>query len=57
MREIIFILLFSFALSLVLCALAVPLLRRLGAGQNILSYVTEHAKKKGTPTMHMMRVL
>ena len=51
MREIIFILLFSFALSLVLCALAVPLLRRLGAGQNILSYVTEHAKKKGTPTM------
>lgn len=50
-REIIVCLLFSFALSLVLCAAEIPLLRRLGAGQNILGYVKEHKSKGGTPTM------
>ncbi len=44
-------LLLSFALSLPLCAAEIPLLRRVGAGQNILSYVKEHASKGGTPTM------
>ncbi len=51
MRTPLFVLLLSFLLSAVLCALALPLLKRLGAGQNILSYVKEHASKKGTPTM------
>ncbi len=41
----------SFALSLALCALEIPLLKRLGAGQNILHYVKEHMAKSGTPTM------
>lgn len=43
--------LIAFALSLVLCAAEIPLLKRLGAGQNILSYVKEHKSKGGTPTM------
>lgn len=51
MRTYIVVLLCAFALSLALCAAAVPLLRRLGAGQNILGYVKEHEKKGGTPTM------
>ena len=37
----------SFALLLVL----IPVLRRMKAGQNILSYVKEHKSKGGTPTM------
>lgn len=41
----------AFALSLVLCALLRPLLRRLKAGQYILGYVKEHKDKVGTPTM------
>ncbi len=41
----------AFALSLVFCLVLIPLLRRLKAGQNILVYVKEHAKKSGTPTM------
>ena len=51
MKEILCYLLLSFALSLALCTLLIPLLRRLGAGQNILHYVKEHANKGGTPTM------
>ena len=43
--------LFSFALSFVFCLVLIPVLRRLKAGQNILSYVKEHKKKSGTPTM------
>ena len=41
----------SFSLSFLLCAFEIPLLKRLGAGQNILHYVKEHAGKGGTPTM------
>lgn len=41
----------AFALSLVFCLVLIPILRRLKAGQNILVYVKEHAKKSGTPTM------
>ncbi len=41
----------SFALSLALCAAEIPLLKKLGAGQNILCYVKEHKTKGGTPTM------
>ena len=51
MREIIWCLLLSFALSLVLCAAEIPLLKKLGTGQNILHYVKEHKHKSGTPTM------
>ena len=41
----------AFFLSLVLCLLITPLLRRLKAGQYILGYVKEHKDKSGTPTM------
>ncbi len=51
MHELVLCLLTGFALSLPLCAAEIPLLRRAGAGQNILCYVKEHAKKGGTPTM------
>ncbi len=51
MRLALICLLASCILSLGLCALEIPLLRRLGTGQNILSYVKEHKSKGGTPTM------
>lgn len=41
----------AFFLSLLFCFLLIPMLRRLKAGQNILSYVKEHKGKSGTPTM------
>ena len=41
----------AFMFSFVFCLLLIPVLRRLRAGQNILSYVKEHEKKSGTPTM------
>lgn len=51
MQNIIIAVLIAFALSLVLCAAAIPVLKKAGSGQHILSYVKEHAKKEGTPTM------
>lgn len=50
-RNIILCLLCSFLLSLALCFGEIPLLRKLGAGQNILHYVKEHKNKQGTPSM------
>ncbi|MGN1234489.1 MAG: phospho-N-acetylmuramoyl-pentapeptide-transferase, partial [Christensenellaceae bacterium] len=41
----------AFGLSLLLCALLIPFLRRRKMGQNILSYVKEPSSKAGTPTM------
>ncbi len=41
----------SFVLSWIFCKITIPLLRKAKAGQNILSYVEEHKKKSGTPTM------
>lgn len=41
----------AFALSFVFCWILIPILRKLKAGQNILSYVKEHKNKGGTPTM------
>ncbi len=41
----------AFALSCALCPLLISILRKMGAGQNILVYVKEHSKKSGTPTM------
>ncbi len=47
--------LFATVLAFVLSALSlrvwIPMLRKWKAGQNILSYVKEHKKKGGTPTM------
>ena len=43
--------LLAFALSFVFCKILIPILRKLKAGQNILSYVKEHKEKGGTPTM------
>lgn len=42
---------FSCGLSIALCVCLIPLLKKVHAGQNILSYVKEHEKKSGTPTM------
>ncbi len=44
-------LLISFCFSLATFLPAIPLLRRIKAGQPILSYVKAHEKKGGTPTM------
>lgn len=41
----------AFFISLSLCLVFIPVLRRLKAGQNILVYVKEHKNKVGTPTM------
>jgi phospho-N-acetylmuramoyl-pentapeptide-transferase len=41
----------AFALSLALCLIFIPLLRKMKTGQNILVYVKEHKNKGGTPTM------
>ena len=50
MRTYLYAALLAFALSALLCYLAIPLLRRMG-GQHILVYVREHEQKEGTPTM------
>lgn len=41
----------AFVVSLFICGMLLPLLKRLKAGQEILQYVTEHSSKQGTPTM------
>lgn len=51
MRTEIVIFLVSAALSAILCAALIPILKRLKAGQYILGYVEEHKSKSGTPTM------
>lgn len=51
MKNYILAALVAFAFSLVFCFLLIPVLRKLKAGQNILSYVKEHKGKSGTPTM------
>ncbi len=51
MNRYLLAILLSFFFSLFFCRLLIPLLRKWKAGQNILSYVKEHKKKGGTPTM------
>ena len=51
MNHVIVCLLFSFLLSSCLTAALIPVLKKVGAGQNILHYVKEHQSKGGTPTM------
>ena len=41
----------AFIISTQTCLALIPLLKKAKAGQNILTYVKEHAKKSGTPTM------
>ena len=41
----------AFALSALLSAAALPVLKKLKAAQIVLGYVEKHAKKSGTPTM------
>jgi len=41
----------AFFLSFIFCEAIIPILKKWKAGQNILSYVEEHKKKSGTPTM------
>lgn len=41
----------SFIVSLFFCIIAIPILRKMKTGQNILVYVKEHQNKSGTPTM------
>lgn len=51
MKGYIYVTLLAFLLSAISCRWLIPLLKRLRAGQNILSYVKEHKSKSGTPTM------
>ena len=51
MKTYLFAALTAFALALVFCLILIPVLRKLKAGHNILSYVKEHKNKSGTPTM------
>ncbi|MDE6585336.1 MAG: phospho-N-acetylmuramoyl-pentapeptide-transferase [Clostridia bacterium] len=51
MKDICLALICAFVASTLLLLLILPLLRRLKAGQYILSYVKEHKNKSGTPTM------
>lgn len=51
MKTEIHILLVAAVLSVLFCALLIPVLRRAKAGQYILGYVKEHKGKGGTPTM------
>lgn len=41
----------AFGISFLFCVILIPVLKKIGAGQNILSYVKEHQSKSGTPTM------
>ena len=50
MKLYLFAFLTAFSVSFALCLALIPLLKKLGAGQNVLSYVTEHKNKSGTPT-------
>lgn len=43
--------LFAFFCSFIFCKILIPILRKVKAGQNILSYVKKHEGKGGTPTM------
>ncbi len=51
MRIQVLIFLIAILLSVIVCFILIPLLRRIKAGQFILGYVKEHSTKGGTPTM------
>ena len=51
LKTFLIVALVAFLLSFVFSIILIPILRKIKAGQNILSYVKEHKKKSGTPTM------
>lgn len=51
MNDCLFLGLISALLSVVLGFVTIPILKKLKMGQTILSYVSEHKQKNGTPTM------
>lgn len=51
MKTYVAVALAAFGCSLLFCLVLIPILKKIGAGQNILSYVKEHHNKNGTPTM------
>ena len=51
MFRLIIAFLLSFALGLIIAPLVIWLVKKVGARQNILHYVSLHMKKEGTPTM------
>ena len=51
MKNEILAFLIAFFLALVCGVIAIPLLKKIKAGQTILKYVEEHKQKQGTPTM------
>ncbi len=51
MKTMLICLVVAAVLSFLFCLAEIPLLKKVGAGQNILHYVKEHEKKGGTPTM------
>lgn len=50
-RLFIFLFLLSLGISFIVGKITIPLLKKLNFKQNILSYVSEHKYKSGTPTM------
>lgn len=51
MKNIYFVFLVGFGVSVLLAPIIISIMRRLKAGQNILEYVDTHMSKQGTPTM------
>ncbi len=51
LRELLIALLFCLTLTIICGYVIIPILKKLKAGQTILSYVKSHEKKNGTPTM------
>ena len=51
MGKYVYVVIWAFVVSWVACKSIIPILKKLKAGQNILSYVKEHESKSGTPTM------
>ena len=51
MKNIYFVFLLGFVVSLVFAPVVLYLTKKLKAGQNILEYVEAHSSKQGTPTM------
>ena len=51
LKELLIALLFCLLLTIITGYVTIPILKRLKAGQTILSYVKSHDKKNGTPTM------
>lgn len=51
MKNVYFMFLIGFLISIIIAPAVISIIRKLKAGQNILEYVDVHASKQGTPTM------